>query len=357
MNNALFCKLFCVLSVLILSAKCANKSNRCKNSFETNEVTINDQQEPYWFVSRFGVCIIGNKVKDIIALTLHIKGSVINEISAFPNVTAIWAESNGMRNVAPVIEDLPNLKSVSFAKNRISVVPKDFLTRSNPSAVIFSFNNISKIEDRAFGSNIEQLYVTCNQLNNISSSWFVNPKKLQQLFLGGNKITTIPKDMFKHFVKLSILELRNNQIVTLGIGSLSGPTQMLRLNLGYNNISEIKANVFGEQLSIIEFDIQYNRLSFLHQEMMDKIQIEIVKLWGNPWLCPCQQLINAWIAKNNKDFSAGITREEDPSCIYALSFKNDCVPFVDLELYSKFVETFDLFTTDICPKTTEQDEY
>lgn len=356
MNNAIFCKVFSVLCVLILSAKCTNKSNRCKDIYDTNLVTINDQQEPYWFVSNFGVCVNGNKVKDILAFTLHIKGPVINEISGFPNVTEILAESNGLQNLAPVIEDLPSLKSVSFAKNRISVVPKDFLVRSNPRSVIFSFNNISKIEDRAFGSNIEQLYVTCNELNNISSSWFVNQKKLQELYLGGNKITTIPDDMFKHFVKLSILELRNNQIINFGIGSLSGPTKMLRLNLGYNNISEIKANVFGDQISIVEFDIQYNRLSFLHQGMMDKIQIEAVKLWGNPWLCPCQQVINAWIAKNNKDFSAGITREEDPSCIYALSFKNQCVPFVDPELYSKFVETFDLFTIDICPKTTEEDE-
>lgn len=347
---------FCVLSVLVLSAKCADKPNRCDEKYVTNFVTINENYDPYWFASKFGVCINGNKVRDIAAYTLHIKGYFINEISSFPNVTSIFAENNDIRNKVAVIEDLPSLKSVSFAKNRINVVPTNFLIRSNPSSVIFSFNNISVIENQAFGSNIQELYITCNQLKNISSNWFINPSKLQKLYLGGNKITTIPKNIFKHFVKLSILELRNNQIVTLDAGSISGPTRMDRLNLGYNNISEINANVFGDQITITNFDIQYNRLSFLHQEMMDKVQIETVKLWGNPWQCPCQQIINAWIAKNNKKFSAGVTREEDPSCLYALSFKNNCVPYVDPELYSKYVETFDLFITDICPKTTEKNK-
>lgn len=336
-----------VISLNVTSAATAKNKVLCSSLKYT--VTINKDYEPYWYQKKYTDCVDGSENPEIPAETLTFYNNYFGvlQVKNFPKVKEIFLDNTNLNKI-PDFVNLPALQKISLSNNKLRTIESINFQRVPVTELIFSTNRINKIEDNSFGPKVETIYLTCNNLTKLSPTWFQNPAGIRRLNLGGNKITSVPDYMFKDFVNLNYLELRNNEIISLGIESLSGPSTMNTLQLAYNNITDIKENVFGPKVHIERLDIQYNRLSFLNQGMMDKMTAKDVKIWGNPWQCPCKDIIFRWIAKNNKDFDLGLTRDEDPSCIYALSFNQHCVPFVDDELYKTFLMTFETFPIQFC---------
>lgn len=330
---------------LWLTVRVSSKSGNvdCDNFFASTVVTINKNAQPYWFQKKYDACIDGSSISKLSARTLHFSGDSIKKIFNFEKVAKVFLDNLAL-NELPDIVNLPSLKKVSASSNNLTHVQRTFLKGSPATELIFSSNRIQSFDDSAIGENVETLHLTCNHLATFSSTWFRNPAKLTELNLGGNKLTALADNMFKDFINLKDLELRNNEIVTLGFGSISGPTKMRFLQLAYNKIYEIKEDVFGPNISIEVMDVQYNRLSFMHQATMDKLKVNRLLIWGNPWQCPCKDIIQKWL----NDSSIGIIRDEDPTCIYAETFSKHCVPFVDQKLYDDFIKNFEIYPVEFC---------
>lgn len=84
----------------------------------------------------------------------------------------------------------------------------------------------------------------------------------------------------------------------------------------------------------------------MHPFLLNKLDLTEIRIWGNPWQCPCRdELYNWWYdpandpQKKHKKLPT-VKRDGDPSCVFAKSFADVCVYAVDKELDEYYFEYF-----------------
>lgn len=291
---------------------------------------------------------------DIKIVTLHFprKGSEIgniNIITNFPHLQGLYIDRYSLTKL-PILANLPNLKLLSLAKNELSTINNASLATLYVEVINLFGNKINTINKNAFGPTTTELYLTCNEISEISSNWFTNPEFLILLHLGGNRIKTLPAYIFEHFINLQRLELRNNHLHILEHNALVGPRRWTFLHFGYNNISEITPEVFGVSLNLkivhIKYlDVQNNLLSYLKDELLNKIIVDNLRISGNPWQCACRDRIVDWWKGQNSSESID---DKDDICYTAESFKNACVPVYEQQIIDKFKKYNRPYVAKIC---------
>lgn len=231
--------------------------NLCLLSFVSNVLsagilTINKGSTPFWHQLSYSDQILdGNKLPNEITyniLTFEPVSSTfyrIKTITNFPTVSEIRMEKYGT-NIVPVLQNLPQLKKISLQNNQLKEIKNNALSDTALEHIILSSNKITKIQDGSFGDNVVDVTLTCNNLTQMSPTWFRNPRVLRTLSINGNKLREIPKNMFNDFEQLENLNLRNNEILTIGDGAFTGLKKMSTIQLSYNNISEIKPSALGK---------------------------------------------------------------------------------------------------------------
>lgn len=277
----------------------------------------------------------------------------IDLILNFPNLEELYIENYNLTKI-PIFANLPKLVKISLLKNQLEVVTNASFSTSNLREIYLTRNKISQIYDRSFGPKTIQLFLTCNELIEISSKWFVVPKRLQLLNVGGNQIRTLRKDTFKDFTNLNHLDLRLNQLKTLETNSLSGPVNLSYLYLSYNNLTEISGSVFGstsEKVHMTYFEMKYNWLSYITDDFLNKLKIDNFKIWANPWQCACKRKIKNWWTENNSNNTKDLAFEYDTPCITPLSFADTCVASKEEYIYEEFRKIFNPIPLRICGKS------
>ncbi|NXD74761.1 LRC19 protein, partial [Eolophus roseicapillus] len=78
----------------------------------------------------------------------------------------------------------------------------------------------------------------------------------------------------------------------------AGLNQLSVLNLSYNMITQLDADIFTSLKSLTVLNLQYNSLQYFHTKSSFKL-IKIV-LAGNPWTCSCDLLdLQIWLTASN----------------------------------------------------------
>lgn len=215
--------------------------------------------------------------------------------------------------------------------------------------LVFTSNRISEIYDGSFGQRVEDLFLTCNELTEFSPKWFSNPAVLILLHLGGNKIKTLRSGAFDKFAKLERLELRNNLLTSIEDYSLAGTKNLNWIHLGYNNLTGIPPGIFGDAKSAARvnyFDITYNWISFLPEELLDVFKVDILKIWGNPWQCFCRDKVVKWWHSNSQ-VSDPVNVDRTP-CVNLEKFQGECVEELDQQVYDQFKLFFTPIKVNLC---------
>lgn len=297
-------------------------------------------------------CVNGNGLDDIEVfnpgrLTFELSIKSINNFKTLKEVNLF----NRNLKYVPKFYDLPNIQQISLSLNEIEVIHEGDFSEVPVHHIMLSRNKIYQIEDGSFGENVGYVSLTCNVLTNISPKWFNNPAALKSITLDANNISSLPENLFRNFTSLTFISLRQNKLATIGAGAFTGTTSFIELTLSYNRLYEIPSNAFlPANITIDTLDIEYNRISFLHDAFLDKLTVEKIRTWANPWQCPCKTKIEKWFQKQGKNNRDGLKRERDPVCVYALSFANTCVQYVDPELYIEFLKNFKTYPIQICPQ-------
>lgn len=276
-----------------------------------------------------------------------LKEEQIVSVYNFRNLNFFSMVNNSQKNI-PNFRNLPRLRKIQIKECNITLIEKSSVSNIPVEVIDFQKNQISHIEKGAFGKKVHSVDLKCNLLTSISPDWFKNASNLEWLNLESNEIENLQENLFKKFSSLVELYLAKNKIVNLEPGSLSGPLQMHVLDLGTNDISIINADVFSSRhLHIDNIRISFNRISFITEDLMDKLTINNNSvIYGNPWQCPCVKQLRDWLPATNVNY----TVPGEASCVFTPDIAQTCIQDVSLnnELYNHYISNFEVVDTRTC---------
>lgn len=334
--------MFHLLYLLLISAFLL-QSIKCVN------VAVEDSQKKY--TTTFPLPVIdGNHLRNNTIHTLELlskepkdENKPLKMIANFAFLQYINI-SNFELETIPKFLNLPLAEFIIFEYNDLTkITANSFSNLPNLTILEFSSNIIEEIENNAFGQFLREVYLNCNLLTEVKKSWFENPAVLEILSITNNKISFLDENLLQNFVNLKVVNFANNVITTIGDGAFSG-SHYKYISIQGNQISELRSTVFStSDVTIDLFNIGLNKMNFLAQNLLDKLKVKRFLIFGNPWQCPCLKKITNWLVKSgvsSKMIASDRQKwsENNPVCIYALSFANTCIEVVDNELYTSYLE-------------------
>lgn len=248
---------------------------------------------------------------------------------------------NAKQQFIPQFKNLPKLNYLSLEHNEIIFVSKDRFSTMPLVYIDLKFNNILRIEDGSFGVNVKHVYLSCNMLNKIEPTWFLNPAKLEVLDLDANNIQYIENDTLKNFVKLDYIYLMHNGLHTIGDGAFAHKNFISEMWLAFNHLTRLPNTVFRPgQITMEILDLSYNKLSYLPFTLMQRLNVsKAPHIDGNPWKCPCYyDYILKWINWDSYGVLTDPDRPNEPRCVVSKGFfKRHCTSAVDHEAITYFL--------------------
>ena len=212
-------------------------------------------------------------------------------VSEFKDLTWLYLRGN-------LIDRLPDrgfvfpkmVDRLDLGENFISFIPNNLFNNTlSVRDLHFDFNLLVEIQEYAFkGLNPSRLYLSANQINNITDKAFLGGpdetivmldlenndlgcvpkalsflKNLRYLYLPGNEITSIQRNAFRGSCdKLEALSLSGNFLDAIPKEALGNCSMINHLNLGHNRIEQIYPSDFetwGDSLETLV--LRNNRLS------------------------------------------------------------------------------------------------
>ncbi|CAH1271110.1 LRFN5 [Branchiostoma lanceolatum] len=114
-------------------------------------------------------------------------------------------------------------------------------------------------------SSILALSMSKNAIKAVGS-WFGGLAKLEKLFLSWNEIIEIKENVFQPLVRLGYLELRHNRLRAVEEWHFASLTNLEYLHLSYNNISHVAGRSFNRLSRLNILNLDHNQLSSLSTE-------------------------------------------------------------------------------------------
>lgn len=261
----------------------------------------------------------------------------IEYIENFPYVKEIDIISSGQESM-PIFRNLPNIKQIQIRRHDFFLLKKESLSHVPVWYLYLDNNQFYKIENNAIGKSVKILSVKCNNLKTFDVKWFEDTSTLDSLDISGNQIKVLQSGAFKPFPSLINILIRHNNMTEIGYGAFGNRNDFTWVEMDQNKLRELPSSVFKNgRLSFYWFWLTYNEMSFLPDDLLDRITVTgSVRLHGNPWQCSC------YLGKIGKTFT-NIERdflvEGDPSCVKSLKFdENKCVNEVDEEMIKHYVD-------------------
>ncbi|XP_014213933.1 chaoptin-like isoform X2 [Copidosoma floridanum] len=191
--------------------------------------------------------------------------------STFHNLTELRAldlTGNRIRLLAPAsISDCPRLVTVSLANNRITAVDTSALGGLYGLRFLhLEFNKITLLDFEAFadsGGSDFTLNVSYNSISTLLPS--VSPINLTRLDLGFNNLTHLSADVFANSPNLRTINLQNNYLTSIEPGTFS-LSNLDVLNLRDNRIESLRKQSFSGLGLLQQLDLSGNQLSQLTNE-------------------------------------------------------------------------------------------
>lgn len=277
---------------------------------------------------------------DIIDVIRYGQYPQIDYVGDLPGITEVKI-TRVRQKFVPRFDNLTSIDTIDLDINDITTIPYGLFTSISVRKISLNNNKISTIEEGSFGFFLTELHLKCNKLTKFKPTWFQNPSTLTTVNLEGNKIEFLEHNTFSTFPNLENILLTYNNLYAISDGAFSNRLKFNLISLGFNNLTQLQQSIFKDaNITIKDFRIPYNRLTFLSTKFLSKVQT-FWRSWidGNPWQCPCYYYqILRWMSwKNYGEWIRFRDREGEPRCIVAKNQNsNKCIESVDFELIREF---------------------
>uniref|UniRef100_A0A3Q3IU57 LRRCT domain-containing protein n=2 Tax=Monopterus albus TaxID=43700 RepID=A0A3Q3IU57_MONAL len=267
--------------------------------------------------------------------TLQMKGNIISDLPPFiflhlHNLRVLDLSQNKLDEVKrEFFYGLIGLKILKMNNNHISNLTSDiFHNISQLIELHLEWNEVSELadgifsvltklkvlnlrgnllttfSDKVFGiqaSNLKELNLRDNRLAELSSlSHFTS---LSDLFLSSNQLSNLSENIFTNLTRLENLDLSENQLTFLPERIFRNLFGIKALHLHKNNLTKVDTKLFEDQNFIQQLYLSDNRLETLPLGFLDHFHIQnTLRLHGNPWKCDCHMwYLHDWVLRNSQN--------------------------------------------------------
>ncbi|XP_051160683.1 chaoptin isoform X1 [Leptopilina boulardi] len=201
-----------------------------------------------------------------------------NEISHLSMNASMYTSTINMGSILN-----SNIKVLDLSFNNITDIVKMYFRPVEYSLthLYLSHNELNNVTQGVFGNmpHLQWLDLSYNELMEIDFDCFRNTKNIQVLFLSWNNIMDIPAETFRQLKKLRIVDLSHNRLRTLP-DNLFNEAYIESLDLSHNQFMRLPIKVMSmtAAASLSSLDLSWNLLSGVHSTDA------IFRLRGLTWL-------------------------------------------------------------------------
>merc|ERR1719410_2884054 len=216
------------------------------------------------------------------------KGDIYSGISNDTELEYLDLSDNEMAYLYPEsFQFHPKLKWVSFAMNRFSFFPTQFIKNLQHLEYLnLEKNQIKSLDDNDFAnmSNLRRLKLANNEIESISETAFQNSSQLQFIDISQNKISELKSDLFNGILRLQLDASHNN--ISAIPDRLFEKRKVFRLeslDLSHNQFTEIPVNVLQNQYFSLEtLKVSHNRIKVIPSDANILVNVKQMDLSFNP---------------------------------------------------------------------------
>ncbi|XP_034933907.1 chaoptin [Chelonus insularis] len=201
------------------------------------------------------------------------------------------------------------LRYINLESNRFHYLPeKLFVAEIHRELrdVKFGYNYLEEIPESTFLNltELRSLDLTGNRIRYLVSGTIENCPKLVTVSLAYNRISTMDKGTFRSLTSLRFLNLEFNALTVLDLDAIMetggsefalnvsfnsisvinfelGLINLTSLDLGYNNLTQLPAEIFTGMPNLKTLDLRSNYLTFLHSGTFNLDRLETLNLQDN----------------------------------------------------------------------------
>lgn len=214
--------------------------------------------------------------------------SVRNLPSDCSHLDTIELSLNHLKNIdLGLFEAIPALKHLKLSANQFEELPQFPATRQLKTLDL-STNVIRYIEEETFVglSQLETLDLRDNRLK-IAALHFGEKNELRRLDLSFNQISELHVGDFLHLQKLQELNIRYAQVSSIEVGTFAPLAKLEKLDLSHNRLGRIDFNVFTLSVPLLNtLELHGNQLTELG-EKFDRLfpQLDQLLITDNQFNC------------------------------------------------------------------------
>lgn len=281
----------------------ANRIASCDNTEEFKVITTKidgDYSE-----------VIKGCIRDSTILKLSIENTIYalkrGTFADMLNLKTIFLRNFAIKTLEPgFITNSPKLEEIIASDDLIQHIFTGVFNGMNLKRLILNSNRIYFIEEGAFANmNASWLGLTDNKLSRIQRNWFQNTF-IRKLDLHYNQITSLDADIFGGIKNLSAINLNYNRISWIDPKCFSNLTNLQELYLAGNGLKEMQ---FLGDLSVQTLDIGFNMINYLSLNE-NSTKISTILFYPNPWSCACLMEFWRYVWKNKIGLEASKTLQE-----------------------------------------------
>ena len=181
---------------------------------------------------------------------------------------------------------LSSLSHLGLEANGIgNLSVESFYGLTNLKYLYLPYNNIQILPDGIFDStpNLVELHITNNEIVSLSSTLFSKLTFLEDLLMSTNKIENLPEAIFDNNRNLKTIDLDSNQISSsLTNGHFVGPRDVEKIDLSFNNLTDIHPSTFHNLRMLKALFLDNNRLTTVGSSAFEGLErMERLHLQGN----------------------------------------------------------------------------
>lgn len=162
------------------------------------------------------------------------------------------------------LQGISNLQELHLSSNKLENLSAKFLLPVPQLKVLdLTRNALIQLPPGLFqvSAALHTLVLKENQLKVLETSWLHGLKALGHLDLSGNHLRMLPPGLLANFTDLHILNLGNNQLETLPPDLLKGPSKLERLHLEGNRLQTLEEGLLAPQPNLQYLFLNDNQLA------------------------------------------------------------------------------------------------
>ena len=192
------------------------------------------------------------------------------------NLQALDLSFNQLSSVdASVFAKMSSLRMLNLQHNKVLTISSGaFSSLKSLQILSLSFNSIERVEVAAFDglSSLTSLSLDHNGLKSLHQDQFLSSaKSLEDLSLNDNHLQEVPQTLV-HLAQLRTLDLGENEISELREPEFGNLRQLYGLRIAGNKISSIKRGIFQNTTSIHVLNLAHNKLTDIEQGSFENLK-------------------------------------------------------------------------------------